>query len=243
MPRKATSKPRRVIGGLPTPRQRWRHADSQARSASNRQSQLPTRPTRRQSRNWLPTERPTPKPISPEDDWLDELKTCPSCVPEPARGLDEYADAVCLHLREEPDDGRSVACTGPRPSRCRLISSPSPGSASLQLRQPKKPRRRDQAPTDCNAADARTLQRVFLGRIPAPISTAWIELHWVRDVDAQTPLAPASFGVGVRIDVSVHKNLSPAVATIHRLACKVADADRTSDSSSASVRHCRPYCG
>ncbi|MFE4801775.1 hypothetical protein ACFRFL_44240 [Streptomyces sp. NPDC056708] len=51
---------------------------------------------------------------SPEDDWLDELKTRLSSVPEPARGLHECTDALRLHLREEPDDGWSLAY-GPAP--------------------------------------------------------------------------------------------------------------------------------
>ncbi|MFF9512402.1 SbcC/MukB-like Walker B domain-containing protein [Streptomyces sp. NPDC014724] len=155
-------------------------------------------------------------------------------MPEPARGLDEYADALRLHFREEPDDGRSLAY-GPAPEPMpahRLAfagrrSAPPAAAAEAAAR-------RDQALTAYNAADAQTLQRFFQGRIPAAISTAWVELQdWVRDIYAQISLAPASSGVGARIDVSVRKSLSPAVASIHRLTCEVADTDRTPRTAAA----------
>ncbi|MDN3271226.1 SbcC/MukB-like Walker B domain-containing protein [Streptomyces sp. MA15] len=40
-------------------------------------------------------------------------------------------------------------------------------------------------------------------------------------------LAAASSGVGVQLEVCVRKDLSPAVATLHQLACTLATADRT----------------
>ncbi|WP_330481494.1 SbcC/MukB-like Walker B domain-containing protein [Streptomyces sp. NBC_00724] len=165
---------------------------------------------------------------SPEGDWLDELKTRLSRVPEPERGLDECTDALRLHLREEPDDGWSLGYgPAPEPMPAHQLAfagrrfSPPAAAEEAAIR-------RDQALAAYNAADAQTLQRFVLGRIPAAISTAWVELQdWVRDINAQMSLAAASSGVGVRIDVSVRKDLSPAVATIHELTCKVADADRT----------------
>ncbi|MGW3061747.1 SbcC/MukB-like Walker B domain-containing protein [Streptomyces goshikiensis] len=162
--------------------------------------------------------------------WLASLQDALAQVPQtPASAsLEECADNLRAHLREEPDDGWRLGrgpVPEPMPGHQLLLAGKRlpPPTAAAQAAA-----RRDQALGAYNAADAQALDRFVLGRIPAAISTAWVELQdWVKDVNAQMSLASASSGVGVQISVRVRDDLSPAVRTIYELTCKVSDADRT----------------
>lgn len=160
--------------------------------------------------------------------WLASLQDALGKVAQAPASLDECADNLRAHLRDEPDDGwrlSRVQVPEPMPGHQLHLSGRSltPPAAATQAAA-----HRDQALGAYNAADAQALDQFVLGRIPAAISTAWVELQdWIDDVNGQMSLASASSGVGVQVAVRIRKDLSPAVHTIYELTCKVSDADRT----------------
>ncbi|UOY03711.1 SbcC/MukB-like Walker B domain-containing protein [Blastococcus sp. PRF04-17] len=87
------------------------------------------------------------------------------------------------------------------------------------------------------AADEVTLQKFVIGRLPGAIGHAWTGLHdWVGDVNRKMRSAAASSGVGVRVEVRLRDDLSPAERTVYELACRVSDADRSPEQK-AEVGH------
>ncbi|MET9759931.1 SbcC/MukB-like Walker B domain-containing protein [Streptomyces sp. NPDC006372] len=161
-------------------------------------------------------------------DWLTRLRSHLVDVKEAPRLLEACADDLRLHLADEAEDGWRLGYTSvPEgvPAHQLTLGGRrfSPPAAAREAAA-----RRAAAQAAYNAADAEALERFILGRIPAAISTAWVELQdWVGKVNGQMALAAASSGVGVQIDVSLRPDLSPSIATIHELTCTVGDADRT----------------
>ncbi|MFE5757507.1 SbcC/MukB-like Walker B domain-containing protein [Streptomyces massasporeus] len=161
-------------------------------------------------------------------DWLTRLRARLVDVKEAPRLLEACADDLRLHLADEAEDGWRMGYTSlPEgvPAHQLTLGGRrfSPPAAAREAAA-----RREAAQAAYNAADAEALERFILGRIPAAISTAWVELQdWVGKVNGQMALAAASSGVGVQIDVSLRPDLSPSIATIHELTCTVGDADRT----------------
>jgi hypothetical protein len=87
---------------------------------------------------------------------------------------------------------------------------------------------KDRARAALDAAEESALRDFVVGRLPSAIGTAWVRLHdWTRDVNSKMRSARASSGVGVQVRARLAEGLSPAVRTVHELACKVADADRS----------------
>lgn len=144
------------------------------------------------------------------------------------RSLDACSDALRLHLAGESDQGWHLAygdVPHPMPAHQLML-------AGRRLSPPKAAReaalRHESALAAYDAADADALEEFVLSRIPDAISTAWVELQdWLKTTNEQMLLAAASSGVGVQIKLSLRKDLSPAVATIHELTCKVSAAERS----------------
>jgi len=79
-------------------------------------------------------------------------------------------------------------------------------------------------------AEESALRDFIVGRLPAAISIAWVQMHdWVDDVNRKMESASASSGVGVRVKVSLRDDLSVTQKTVHRLACRKSAATRSTD--------------
>lgn len=89
---------------------------------------------------------------------------------------------------------------------------------------------RERARAALDAAEESALRDFVIGRLPSAVGTAWTRLHdWVADVNVKIRSAEASSGVGVRVRARLRPDLPAAVQTVHDLACRVSDADRTTE--------------
>ncbi|MFJ3214183.1 ATP-binding protein [Streptomyces flaveolus] len=160
--------------------------------------------------------------------WLKELQARLLAVPQPPAGIDACSDALRHHLAAAPDEDWHVG-HGPTPERMPTIQL----SLAGQRMSPHAAARaaaahRAQAKQAYSEADANALENFVLGRIPAAISTAWVDLHdWADQVNEQMELTAASSGVGVQIKLALRRDLPPSLAAIHHLTCEVGDTERT----------------
>ncbi|AEY86855.1 hypothetical protein SHJG_1579 [Streptomyces hygroscopicus subsp. jinggangensis 5008] len=160
--------------------------------------------------------------------WLEQLRDRLSTVPRPSAGLDACADALRHHLAAAAGEDWSMG-HGPAPEKMPTHQMSlagrrlSPHEAAHVAAQ-----RQAEALKAYSAADEHALESFILGRIPAAISTAWVELQdWVGTINDQMKLTAASSGVGVQIDIALRRDLTPSIATIHHLTCEVGEAERT----------------
>ncbi|MBT2526981.1 hypothetical protein J7E91_16495 [Streptomyces sp. ISL-99] len=160
--------------------------------------------------------------------WLGQLRARLAAVPRPRAGIDASADALRHHLAAAPGEDWSLG-HGPAPGTMptHLLSlggrrmSPPVAAQIAAARQ-------TEALKVYNEADEDALENFVLGQIPTAISTAWVDLQdWVDNVNDQMKLTTASSGVGVQIELALRRDLTPSIATIHHLTCKVGNADRT----------------
>lgn len=164
----------------------------------------------------------------PEQELFAGLRDRLKSVAPASRSLDACSDVLRLHLAGESDEGWHLAygdAPPPMPAHQLVL-------AGRRLAPPQAAReaalRHERALAAYDSADADALEEFVLSRIPDAISTAWVDLQdWVKETNGHMRLAAASSGVGVQIKLSLRKDLSPAVATIHELTCKVSSADRS----------------
>ncbi|MFJ4585145.1 SbcC/MukB-like Walker B domain-containing protein [Streptomyces echinatus] len=160
--------------------------------------------------------------------WLEQLRERLATVPRPSAGLDACADALRHHLAAAAGEDWSMG-HGPAPEKMPTHQMSlagrrmSPHEAAQVAAE-----RQAEALTAYSAADEHALENFVLGRIPAAISTAWVELQdWVGRINDQMKLTAASSGVGVQIEIALRRDLTPSIATIHHLTCEIGEADRT----------------
>ncbi|MFF3276047.1 SbcC/MukB-like Walker B domain-containing protein [Streptomyces chrestomyceticus] len=163
-----------------------------------------------------------------EGTWLMELRARLLAVPQPTAGLDECADALRLHLTAAPEKDWHLG-HGPAPER---MPSHQLSLAGRRMSPHAAARtaatHRAEAQHAYSAADENALENFVLGRLPAAISTAWVDLQdWAGEVNAQMELTAASSGVGVQIDLALRRDLPPSLAAIHHLTCEIGEAERT----------------
>ncbi|MGW4198834.1 SbcC/MukB-like Walker B domain-containing protein [Streptomyces sp. NPDC005004] len=160
--------------------------------------------------------------------WLKQLRDRLTTVPRPSAGLDACADALRHHLVAAAGEDWSMG-HGPAPEKMPTHQMSlagrrmSPHEAAQVAEE-----RQAEALAAYSAADEHALENFVLGRIPAAISTAWVELQdWVGTINDQMKLTAASSGVGVQIEIALRRDLTPSIATIHHLTCEVGEAERT----------------
>lgn len=160
--------------------------------------------------------------------WLEQLRERLATIPRPSAGLDACADALRHHLAAAAGEDWCMG-HGPAPERMPTHQMSlagrrmSPHEAARVAAE-----RQAEARAAYSAADEHALENFVLGRIPAAISTAWVELQdWVGRINDQMKLTAASSGVGVQIEIALRRDLAPSIATIHHLTCEVGEADRT----------------
>jgi hypothetical protein len=87
-----------------------------------------------------------------------------------------------------------------------------------------------QAEAALHVADEEALRTFIIDRLPAAIGVAWTHLHdWRREVNAKMKTATASSGVGVQVEITPARDMSPAVRTVYELACKTGTPDRSDE--------------
>jgi hypothetical protein len=160
--------------------------------------------------------------------WLTELRARLLAVPQPPAGLDACSDALRHHLAAAPEEDWHLG-HGPAPERMpthqlSLAGRRMSPHAAAQMAAA----HRAQAQQAYSAADENALENFILGRIPAAIGTAWVDLHdWAGEVNEQMGLTAASSGVGVQLKLALRRDLPPSLATIHHLTCEKGDAERS----------------
>ncbi|MER6334481.1 SbcC/MukB-like Walker B domain-containing protein [Streptomyces sp. NPDC001034] len=160
--------------------------------------------------------------------WLEQLRERLSAVPRPSAGLDACTDALRHHLAAAAGEEWSMGY-GPAPERMPAHQMSLAGRRMSPFEAAKvAAERQAEALNAYSAADEHALENFILGRIPAAISTAWVELQdWVDTINDQMKLTAASSGVGVQIDIALRRDLAPSIATIHHLTCEKGEADRS----------------
>lgn len=140
--------------------------------------------------------------------------------------LRERADEVRARLAGiwsiDPGEDHGDLITYSLSHRDSFFTPPQASAHATNLKQ--------QAEKALAIAEEKTLREFVIGRLPGAISTAWTRLHdWLVEVNGKMRSAAASSGVGVQVRIPLRDDLAPASRTVYELACKVSDAQRTSD--------------
>jgi hypothetical protein len=88
----------------------------------------------------------------------------------------------------------------------------------------------DSAEAALAVAEEKALRDFVVGLLPTAIRTGWVRMHdWTKGVNRKMRSAAASSQLSVQVRVNLASDMSEHARTVHELACKIFEGDRTAE--------------
>jgi Putative exonuclease SbcCD, C subunit len=92
----------------------------------------------------------------------------------------------------------------------------------------------DSAEAALAAAEEKALRDFVVGLLPTAIRTGWVRMHdWTREVNRKMRSAAASSQLSVQVRINLASHMPEHARTVHELACKIFEGDRTPEQDTA----------